>query len=620
MSHAVHLNPLWNFQYLVVFDFEYAVRYLTIAKDLSEITIYTFNTKYLYLIPMYGWSGKTVTIDLSGGRISETETDSGILRSYIGGRGLGVKLYCDAIDPDIDPLSPENILIFATGPLTGTPAPLSGRHAMVSKSPLTGTIFDSSSGGFFGKELKFAGIDALIVKGAAQEPVYIAIKNDEIGICPANELWGENVRSCTDKLSSKGRVACIGRAGEKLVPIASIMNDYFHACGRGGLGAVMGKKLLKAIVVKGDKKPVMADEEAFGKARAEAGRLLKKGASKGLSTYGTSAMANLLNYLKLLPARNFKKNEFAAMDKVSGEFIKEHYDIRGNACYNCTIACKHVIKSGAFEGHEVPEYETLWAYGPDNNNTDMDAIIKINRLCNDYGMDTISSGSTIAAYAEIMGGDVKELSGLVEKIGEKEGIGEELGRGSKALSSLHGKDVAMQVKGLELPGYDPRGAFGMALAYATSNRGGCHLRAYMIAPEILGKPIKVEPKTFSGKAGLVGIFQNATASLDSLVLCIFSSFAISEVEYANLLSAATGVNYSAEEFRKCGERIWNLERLFNIKAGFSRKDDTLPERFFGSGGLDRAEFVGALDEYYQLRGWDENGVPTGEKLNELNLL
>ncbi len=569
---------------------------------------------------MHGWTGKTVTIDLTDSKITETKSDTGLLKSFIGGRGLGVKLYCDAIDPNIDPLTPENILIFATGPLTGTLAPMSGRHVMVSKSPLTGTIFDSSSGGFFGKELKFAGIDALIIKGKAENPVYIAVKNDEIQIRRANELWGENVRACTDKLSSQGRVACIGRAGERLVPIANVMNDYFHACGRGGLGAVMGSKNLKAVVVKGDKKPAIADEEAFGKARAEAGKLLKKGASKGLSTYGTSAMANLLNYMKLLPAQNFRKSGFAGMDKVSGEFIKEHYDIKGHACYNCTIACKHVIKNGTFEGHEVPEYETLWAYGPDNNNADMDAIIKVNRHCNDYGMDTISSGSTIAAYAEIMGEDIKELSGLVKKIGEKEGAGEELGRGSKALSKSHRNDVGMQVKGLELPGYDPRGAFGMALAYATSNRGGCHLRAYMIAPEILGKPIKVEPKTFSGKAELVQKFQNATASLDSLVLCIFSSFAISEVEYANMLSAATGVDYSTEEFRKCGERIWNLERLFNNKAGFSRKDDCLPERFFGSGGINRVDFEKTLDEYYNFRGWDENGVPTREKLKELELL
>ena len=571
---------------------------------------------------MFGWTGKTVTIDLTKSRINTGKSDPDILKSIIGGRGLGVRLYYDEIDPQIDPLSPENILIFTTGPLTGTAAPMSGRHAMVTKSPLTGTIFDSSSGGFFGKELKFAGIDALIIKGASDEPVYLSIKNDDIELRPAKELWGKNVRACTDKLSSKGRVACIGRAGERLVPIANVMNDYFHACGRGGLGAVMGSKKLKAVVVKGNRKPEIADEKDFKKAIAEAMRLIKAGpvASKGLSTYGTSALSSLMNYMKIMPTQNFRKNEFSDVEKVSGEFIKENYDIKGHACYNCIIACKHIIKSGAFEGHEIPEYETLWAYGPDCNNASMDEIIKVNRICNDYGFDTISSGSTIAAYAEIIGEDIGGLTGLARKIGEGEGIGEELGKGSRSLSHKHGKDVAMQSKGLEFPGYDPRGVLGMAIAYATSNRGGCHLRAYMVAPEVLGKPKKIDRLTFSGKAGLVQIFQNEMAALDSLALCKFTSFAMSEEEFANLLSAATGVDYSTEEFLKCGERIWNLERLFNNRAGFSRKDDSLPARFFESGGINKEEFEKALNEYYHFRGWDMNGVPTEGKLKELNLI
>ncbi|HEY9246312.1 MAG TPA: aldehyde ferredoxin oxidoreductase C-terminal domain-containing protein, partial [Candidatus Methanoperedens sp.] len=405
------------------------------------------------------------------------------------------------------------------------------------------------------------------------------------------------------------------------VPIANVMNDYFHACGRGGLGAVMGSKMLKAIVVRGDKKPGIADEDAFRKARRDALRLIKAGpvASKGLSTYGTSAMVNLMNYLKILPADNFRKTEFRSADRISGESIRESYEFKSHTCYNCVIACKHIIKSGALAGYEIPEYETLWAYGPGCNNADLETIIKVNRMCNDYGIDTISSGSTIAAYAEIMGSDIKEFSELVKKTGEKEGIGEELGRGSKVLSDLHGKNVGMHAKGLELPGYDPRGLLGMALAYATSNRGGCHLRAYMAAPEVLGKPKKVDRLTFSGKAGLVQFFQNEMAALDSLVLCKFASFAVSEVEFANILRAATGVDYSTEEFLRCGERTWNLERLFNIKAGFSRKDDTLPERFFGKSGIDRAEFERALEEYYQFRGWDENGVPAENKLEELGL-
>ncbi len=553
---------------------------------------------------MYGWTGKTIVIDLTFDKITENKSDNRNLHSYIGGRGLGVKLYYDLIDPGIDPLSPENILIFTTGPLTGTRAPLSGRHVMVSRSPLTGTIFDSSSGGFFGKELKFSGIDALIIKGASETPVYISIKDHKIEICRANDLWGKNVRKCTDELSEKGRVACIGRAGENLVPMSNVLNDYFHACGRGGLGAVMGSKKLKAIVVKGSRKPEIADEERFEKARNEALTLIKKG-SGGLSTYGTSVLLALMNHTKTLPTSNFRKNEFNDASKVTGEFINENYDTRGHACYNCTISCKHIIKSGAFEGYEVPEYETLWSFGPDNNNSDIRSIIRVNRLCNDYGIDTISAGSTIAAYAELMGEDVQELTELVKKMGENIDEGKELGKGSKALSETSGKDVSMQCKGLELPGYDPRGLLGMALAYATSNRGGCHLRAYMAGPEILGNPKKVDRLTFSGKPELVKSLQDEMASLDSLILCKFASFYISKELFAEMLSAATGVDYSPEEYVKCGERIWNLERQFNNKAGFSRADDTLPERFFENGGINRADFENALLEYYKQRGWVE---------------
>lgn len=581
---------------------------------------------------MYGWTGKIVTVDLTHGKITEKPSNLDILHSFIGGRGLGTKLYCDSAPPNIDPLNPENPLVFATGPLTGTTAPMSGRHSMVTKSPLTGTIFSSSAGGHFGKELKFAGIDALVITGRAKEPVYISIKDNDIEILLAENVWGKNMRECTDLLKSEGNVACIGRAGEKTIPLANIMNDYIHACGRGGLGAVMGSKMLKAVVVKGSKKPKIADEVAFGKARDEALRHLHEGpmTSKGLSTYGTSSLLNLINYNKILPTKNFRKNEFSDADKVSGEFMRENYDVRNHACYNCIIACKHIIKNGEFEGYEIPEYETLWAFGPDNNNSSMDEIIRVNRLCNDYGIDTISSGSTIAAYAELIGEDIKDLTEIVKKIGEKEDIGAELGKGSRSLNdvwhachtSLRSPEaqLGMTSKGLELPAYDPRGVYGQALSYATSNRGGCHLRGYMIPQEVFGKPTKIEPKSFAGKAGLVHESQNEVAVMDSLVLCMFAWLYIPVNVFADMLSAATGVDYTVDEIKKCGGRIWNIERMFNNGAGFSRKDDSLPERFFGGDGMDKAEFEKSLDEYYHLRGWDENGVPTAEKLKELELL
>ncbi len=593
---------------------KYPDRYLKIANKL-EYVYYEIDLNVNF---MNGWTGKTVIIDLTEGNIQEKKSALRILRSYIGGRGFGVKLLCDMIDPNVDPFSPDNFLIFATGPLTGTLAPLSGRHALISKSPLTGTIFDSSSGGFFGKELKYAGIDALIITGASDEPVYISINDDDINIYSAGNIWGKNVRDCTNELSTNGKVACIGRAGEHLVPLANVMNDYFHACGRGGLGAVMGSKKLKAIVVKGTRKPQIADEERFNEARSAAQNLIKK-SSGGLSRYGTSALLNLMNYTKILPTSNFREKECKEASKVSGEFINENYEVKARPCYNCSIACKHVIKSGAYIDYEIPEYETLWSFGPDNNNTDLEAIIRVNRLCNDYGIDTISAGSTIAAYAEIMGDTISEFSEFIKKIGENESEGKVLGQGSKAVSNASGKDVSIQCKGLELPGYDPRGLSGMALAYATSNRGGCHLKAYMAAPEVLGKPIKVDRLTFSGKAQLVKIVQDETASLDSLVLCKFSTFSVSRDLLAELLCSATGNDYSIEEYLKCGERIWNLERLFNIKAGFSRNDDILPERFFENGGIDRSEFERTLDEYYFERGWDADGVPCKEKLKQLSI-
>jgi len=567
---------------------------------------------------MFGWTGKTITVDLSTNSITGSGTGKNIARDFLGARGMGVKLLYDMVPPTIDPLSPGNPLILATGPLTGTPAPMSGRHSMITKSPLTSTVFDSSSGGFFGKEMKFAGIDALIITGKAESPVYLQIEDEHIEIMPASHLWGMNTRETTCMLQDKGRVACIGRAGERQVTVANIMNDYVHACGRGGLGAVAGSKNLKAIVVKGTRKPEIADPAAFAEAKAGVMQLLRASpvTSKGLANYGTAVLVNLMNYMKILPTRNFRSSQFKDAESVSGEHIKANYDLKRHSCYNCPVGCKRSIK----DGMEIPEYETVWAFGPDIGNGNMDTIIKANRICNDYGMDTISCGSTIAAYSEFTSTaiDPLQLEELVSGIGEGKN---ELGAGSRAY--LHAKgavELSMTSKGLEFPGYDPRGILGQALGYATSNRGGCHLRAYMVAPEVIGKPKLIDRLTFSGKAGLVQIFQNLAAAVDSLAVCKFASFAIEEEEFAALLSAVTGIHYSPEDLMRAGERIWNLERLFNIGAGFTRADDTLPERLFGNDGIDRSGFDRALSEYYHFRGWGGDGVPTDEKLEELGIM
>jgi len=377
----------------------------------------------------------------------------------------------------------------------------------------------------------------------------------------------------------------------------------------------MGHKRLKAIVVRGSTKPSIADEKGFEDANKEILRLLRASPPlKSLSVYGTPSLVNLINYLGLMPTKNFRDIRFD-VESISGDYIEENYELKRRSCHKCFVACKHRTK----EDIEIPEYETIAMFGPDCDNSDFDKIMDANRVCNDYGMDTISCGSTIACHQELHG-KTHGLSELASMIGEREGVGDELSTGSRAYADVTGAgDASMHSKGMEIPGYDPRGALGQSLAYATSNRGACHMRAYMIAPEIIGKPKLIDRHTLAGKAGLLSIFQNLAAAMDSLTVCRFSSFALSAEEYSSVVSAVTGIRYGSEDLLRVGERIWNLERIFNLRAGFTRKDDTLPDRFFGDGGIDRGEFEDALDEYYRFRGWGVDGVPAGWKLEELEL-
>ncbi|MEM2990205.1 MAG: aldehyde ferredoxin oxidoreductase family protein [Halobacteria archaeon] len=564
------------------------------------------------------WKAKIATINLSSGKIKIKNLNKKLIKNYLGGRGLGVKLLFDSIPATLDPLSAENAIIFAIGPLTGV-APMSGRHAVVSKSPLTKTIFDSSAGGFFGVELKRCGYAALVFKGKANSPVYIEIHNEEIDIKDGSKLWGLNVKETVNILSKKGRVACIGRAGEKLSKLANIISEGTHACGRGGLGAVMGSKKLKAIVVNGSLNLSLnpVNEKKYQLAETRALRLIKasQALARGLAEFGTAALVNLMNHMQVLPANNFRERGFARAEEISGEYIKENFELEKKSCAKCAIACKRVIKNSKLS---IPEYETIWAFGANLNNHDINEIIKVNELCNDYGIDTISTGATIASYAELNNCEVSNLSELVKIVAEKRGLGKILSEGSLAYCSAKEKpEASMTVKALEIPAYDPRSLSGQALAYATSNRGACHLRAYMVSMEILGKPKLVDRYSFTGKAALVAFIQNLAAAVDSLNLCRFSSLALSEEEYADLLSAAIGEEITPQDLLKIGERIWNLERLFNIREGFTSKADTLPERFFD--GLSRKEFELALREYYQVRGWSCEGVPLLEKLKALQL-
>lgn len=590
---------------------------------------------------MYGWAGKILEVDLSNEKITETKLDEKLARDFIGGRGLGVKILYDRVGPEVKPLDPENLLIFATGPLTGTLSPTSGRHCVVTKSPLTNTISDSQSGGYWGAELKFAGYDAIIVRGKAKKPVYLWVRDGGAEFKDAKALWGKGTHATTDGIckelgDDKVKVACIGPAGEKLVKIAAIINDKYRASGRCGVGAVMGSKNLKAIAVRGKGEPKIANEELFKIYVRECQKVLKENpvTGTGLPTYGTAVLVNIINEHGVYPTRNFQTGVFPTADKTGGETIAETILVRNKGCYACPIACSRVTKVEGGE-HEGPEYETIGAFGGMCGVDNLEAIAKANLLCNDLGLDTISMGNTIGCAMELSErgkfkgpkfGDEKAVVELTQKTAMREGLGEKLAEGSARLAEECGMpELSMSVKGLEIPAYDPRGIQGHGLAYATSNRGGCHLRAYMIAPEILGIPKLMERFSTSGKPETVIIFQDLVAAIDSLVLCEFTSFALETVQYAKLLTSATSVEFTDEQIMTIGERIWNLERLYNLREGFSAEDDTLPKRLLeepmpeGPSKGRTSMLAKMLPSYYSFRGWNSKGVPTREKLKELGL-
>ena len=597
-----------------------------------------------------GFMGKILRIDLTTGTTKVEPIDEKIAKDYIGGRGYASKIIYDEVDPNIDPLSPDNLLIFATGPVTGLPAPAAGRYMVVTKGLLTGTIASSNSGGDWGVALKSAGYDMVIIKGKAEKPVYIWIDEDKVEIRDASHLWGKNTHETTDKIVEENggdrriKVACIGPAGENLVKFACVINDKNRAAGRTGVGAIMGSKNLKAIAAVGKKRPQVANKEKWQEAlKASMDKVRSNDVtSKGLPTYGTKVLDSIINENGLYPTKNFQTGVFSETEKVNGETLREKYLVRNVACWGCPIACGRKTKLPNGREGEGPEYEVGWAYGADLGISDLEAIVEANYLSNELGLDPISAGGTIACAMELYErgylpkdkvdgpelkfGSTEALLTYVKKIAYREGLGDELAEGSYRFAEKYGHpELSMSVKKQELPAYDPRGAQGHALEYATSNRGGCHVRGYMISPEILGIPEKLDPQELKGKPEWVKIFQDLTAVIDSMGMCLFTSFALGAPDYAALLSAVTGFDYSPEEALKAGERIWNLERLFNLKAGFTKADDTLPPRLLHDPMPDGpnkgavAHIDKLLPEYYKVRGWDENGVPTETKKKELGL-
>ncbi|MFX1318062.1 MAG: aldehyde ferredoxin oxidoreductase family protein [Promethearchaeota archaeon] len=583
---------------------------------------------------------KLLRISLTNQTVKQQELTPALFTQYLGGRGIGVKLVYDQVTPAVSPLAPENLLVFAVGPLTASAAPTGGRFAVITKSPLTGTILDSNSGGHFGPQLRRAGYAALVFEGRAKSPTYLWINDDDVEFRSAKDVWGQEVSPSTDYLldetDPKAQVACIGPGGENQVKLAAIMTDKHRAAGRGGVGAVMGAKHLKAIVILGTKQISINDPEKLDIVVNRTRRLIKKDSitNNSLPVYGTAVLVNLINEFGMLPTYNFQEGTFNDAEGVSGEKLLERFFLKRYHCFGCPIGCGRISQ---VQGIEVggPEYETIWALGPQCGINDLEWITTANHRCNELGIDTISVGSTIGCAMELVQkGHLQskleftktaELLNLIDDIAHARGLGKELGQGSKSLAiRYNAPQLAMQVKGMELPAYDLRGVQGHALANATSNRGGCHLRAYLIGPEILGSPVLVDRDRVEGKAGLVILFQNLSAAMDSLVLCRFTTFAFSVEDYADLLSAATSLKISGNEFLQIGERIWTLERLFNIREGFSAKDDCLPPRFSKplpeGGSRNRVTHLKEmLPEYYRLRGWDETGQPTESCLKQLNL-
>ncbi len=588
---------------------------------------------------MKGWMGKVLWVDLSRREVKTQPLDPAMARQYIGGRGLGARLLWELVGPEVEPLSPENALIFCAGPLTATGFQTSNRFSVSTKSPLTGTILDANSGGWWGMHFKRTGHDVLVVTGKASSPVYLEIHEDTVEIKDASPLWGKTVSDTSAALGqdkNKRSVLCIGPAGENGVLFAAIMNDATRSAARGGPGAVMGSKNLKAIVVQGRVKTEVDDKERFKFVEYESTKMLKANpiTSQALPEFGSAVMMNIVNAIGALPTRNFQQSHFENADAISGETLTETLLVKNQACWACPIACTRVTRTGKGEG-EGPEYESTWAFGAACGIDDLETITNANYLCNDLGMDTISAGATVACAMELAErglldsdlrfGRADLLERLVEDIGYRRGLGDQLADGSARLAARCGApELSMSVKKMEMPAYDARGMQGQGLLFATSNRGGCHMRGNMLGAEVLGVPKLIDRFQVQGKASFVILHQNGSAVIDSLVACKFANIAIADDYFARALTALTGVEYPVGELIQAGERIYNLERLYNLREGFTRADDTLPPRLLnepatGASAGQVSHLEPMLAEYYRSRGWDENGVPKPKKLEELGL-
>ncbi|MBT4888597.1 MAG: aldehyde ferredoxin oxidoreductase family protein [Rhodospirillales bacterium] len=613
------------------------------------------------------WAKNVLRVNLTKGTCTNEPLNMDWADKYLGQRGLATKYLTEEIDPKVDPLSPDNKMIMTTGPLTGTCASTAGRYSVVTKGALTGAIACSNSGGFFGNEMKNAGYDMIIFEGRAEKPVYLYIENDDVQLIDAAGFWGTTVWDTEEGIKAKHgdpmiRVASIGIAGEKGCKYACVVNDMDRAAGRSGVGTVMGSKNLKAVAIRGTKGVQVKDAPRFLGAVSDAKQALADNAvtGQGLPAFGTQVLMNVINETGALPTRNFKDVQFEGANDISAEAMVEVRSSDGKAnlvntaaCFGCTIACGRVsqIERTHFSVKDRPEYhkasggleyESAWSLGAAAGINDLDALTFANFLCNEHGIDPITFGATLGAAMEMFEdgaittketggidlkfGNAEALCELVELTGKQEGFGVDLGLGSKLLCEKYGRpELSMSVKGQEFPAYDARGIQGMGLTYATSNRGACHLRSYTVASEVLGIPEKTDPHVSEGKAGLVKAFQDATAAFDSAGVCIFTTFAWSLEDLAPQIDAGCEGDWSVEKLLEIGERVWNLERQFNNAAGFTAADDNLPQRLMKEAaktgpatGL-ASKLDEMLPEYYDLRGWTPDGVPSNETVQRLNL-
>jgi len=597
---------------------------------------------------MLGYAGRILKVDLSSGSIESCETPERLARAFIGGRGLGAAFLYKEMPQGVDPLSEGNVLIFMTGPATGLPIPACARWEAVTKSPLTGMYLCSSVGGFFGARLKFAGFDGIILSGKSRSPVWLDVVDGEAELHDAGEIWGLNTEeteiSIQRKLKDKRvSVASIGPAGENLVKFASVQVDMRSggrsgSLGRGGVGAVMGSKRIKAIAVRGRGKIEVADEEGLNSLARELRKELK------LDEVGTPWLVDEINEAGMFPTYNFQRGTFEGSRRINAKamrkFVKRH-----TACHACSISCGKttVVVGGRYDGSIVdgPDYETIWSFGPQCGVDQFEAIVSANMWCDLYGLDTISTGNVIGfamecyergllsekdtGGLELKFGNHEVAVGLVRKIAFREGLGDLLAEGTLVAAKRIGRGAesfAIQVKGMELPAYDPRGAWGMALGYATACRGGCHLKAWTIGDEVVAR--RYERFSTEGKAKLVMDFQNLRAVEDSFGLCVMGRKVIGKEELARIWAITSGWNVSVSELMRIGERIYDLERLLAVRDGISREDDTLPPRILkdplpnlDGSTIGEENFEKMLDEYYALRGWDRQGRPTREKTQEL---